>query len=191
MPNPIDQFSFWFEEARKADCAEVNAMTLSTVSRSGQPKGRIVLLKGVNDSGFHFYTNYESQKGRDLMAHPRAALTFFWRELERQVRIEGSVERLDSKTSSDYFSSRPFGSQIGAIASPQSSLIANREWLQNEVDSVTKELNGKEPRRPESWGGYLLRPQYLEFWQGRSNRLHDRLVYSLIDGNWQLERLAP
>ena len=191
VPNPIDQFRIWFHEALDSEVAEVNVMNLSTVNSIGQPSGRIVLLKGVDEGGFKFYTNYDSRKGKDLAAQPLAALTFFWSELERQVRIEGKVQRLDLATSTDYFNSRPYGSKIGAIASPQSQPIENREWLESRARELRKMLKTNQTVRPDNWGGYVLIPHYLEFWQGRENRLHDRICYSHENGNWVLNRLAP
>lgn len=191
LPDPIEQFNQWFEEALKAEVVEANAMNLSTVNSTGQPSGRMVLLKGVDWGGFLFYTNYESRKGKDLTTQPFAALTFFWNELERQIRIEGRVHRLDPAASTAYFDSRPHGSKIGAIVSPQSQPIESQEWLQAQTNAMTEELGDKQPVRPAHWGGYILIPHYMEFWQGRVNRLHDRICYSFENENWKLERLAP
>jgi pyridoxamine 5'-phosphate oxidase len=190
--NAIRQFDRWWKEAVKSDIPEVNAMTLATASSDGIPSARIVLLKGYDDGGFIFFTNYESFKAQQLKENPRACLVFFWKELERQVRITGIIEKLTSEASDVYFNSRPEGSRISAIASPQSQVIANREWLEEEVNKVIKGLQEKTIQRPENWGGYVVRPITIEFWQGRSNRLHDRLQYSLEeDGGWMIERLAP
>lgn len=190
--NPLDQFEHWFEEATAAEINEPTAMNLSTVSENGRPSGRIVLLKGINDSAFQFYTNYESQKAQDLALNPFAALTFFWPELERQIRIEGKVEKLSEPTSESYFSSRPWDSQIGAWASPQSQVIENRDFLEENFEKVKEKYEGREVPRPSNWGGYQLVPDRFEFWQGRSSRLHDRIIYRLSnDGEWIIERLAP
>jgi pyridoxamine 5'-phosphate oxidase len=167
-------------------------MTLATSSADGLPSARIVLLKGFSEAGFQFYTNYESFKGRQLLENPRACLVFFWKELERQVRITGLVEKLSSKNSDDYFNSRPPGSRIGAWASPQSEVIKNSEWLDQQVDHYKLRYSGDDIPRPPHWGGYLVRPVTIEFWQGRPNRLHDRLQYTLQEnGGWIIERLAP
>ncbi|MDN5210487.1 pyridoxamine 5'-phosphate oxidase [Fulvivirgaceae bacterium BMA12] len=190
--NPLDQFEQWFEEATEAEIIEPTAMNLSTVSSNGRPSARIVLLKGINDNAFQFYTNYDSQKGNDLAQNPFAALTFFWPELERQIRIEGKVEKLDAATSEDYFSTRPRDSKIGAWASPQSQVIESRVFLEENVKHLTEKYSGIEVPKPAHWGGYQLSPDKLEFWQGRSSRLHDRIVYRLTaPGQWQIERLAP
>ncbi|MCG8319757.1 MAG: pyridoxamine 5'-phosphate oxidase [Cytophagales bacterium] len=190
--NPMDQFEHWFEEATSAEINEPTAMNLSTVDKNGRPTARIVLLKGINDSAFQFYTNYDSQKAQDLARNPFAALTFFWPELERQIRIEGKVEKLSALTSENYFSSRPRESQIGAWASPQSQVIENRYMLEENVKNLKKKYDGKDVPRPQYWGGYQLVPDKLEFWQGRSSRLHDRIVYRLgPDNHWMIERLAP
>lgn len=189
--NPLAQFQKWFDEALKAQVHEPNAMTLSTVNAAGQPSGRIVLLKDVNATGFSFYTNYTSKKGQDLQANPKAALTFFWGELERQVRIEGSVQKVDAAVSTAYFKSRPLGSQIGALTSPQSQVIESRDWLEARLDEVTKQVGHSVPERPPYWGGYLLKPIWMEFWQGRPSRLHDRIAYSRLDDAWKIDRLAP
>lgn len=190
--NPMDQFEHWFEEATSAEINEPTAMNLSTVDKNGRPTARIVLLKGINDSAFQFYTNYDSQKAQDLARNPFAALTFFWPELERQIRIEGKVEKLSALTSENYFSSRPRESQIGAWASPQSQVIENRYMLEENVKNLKKKYDGKDVPRPQHWGGYQLVPDKLEFWQGRSSRLHDRIVYRLgPDNHWMIERLAP
>ncbi|ACU04103.1 pyridoxamine 5'-phosphate oxidase [Pedobacter sp. AK017] len=189
--DPILQFGKWFNAAVDAQLYEPNVMTLATSDRFGKPSARIVLLKGFDENGFVFYTNYESKKGRDLIENPQAALVFFWAELERQVRIEGVVSKVDAETSAAYFHSRPAGSQIGALASPQSKVLDNRESLEQKVAALTKEFEGREIPRPLHWGGYLIEPSHLEFWQGRPSRLHDRIAYDLVDGSWIINRLAP
>ncbi|MNX99238.1 Pyridoxine/pyridoxamine 5'-phosphate oxidase [compost metagenome] len=190
-PDPMVQFGKWFKDAMDALLYEPNVMTLATADRFGKPTARIVLLKGYDENGFVFYTNYESKKGQDIVENPQAALVFFWPELERQVRIEGVVSKVDAQTSADYFHSRPAGSQIGAMASPQSKVLQSRESLEEQVAELTRAYEGKEIPRPLHWGGYLVEPAHLEFWQGRPSRLHDRIVYDLVDGSWIINRLAP
>lgn len=186
------QFEKWWKQAVHSEIAEVNAMTLATASADGIPSARIVLLKGVDSSGFSFFTNYNSFKAQQMAENPRACLVFFWKELERQVRITGVISKLAAADSDNYFNSRPEKSRIGAIASPQSQVIPERAWLDERVKTVSAELAGKSIRRPDYWGGYLVRPITIEFWQGRSSRLHDRLQYTLqSDGQWTIERLAP
>lgn len=187
--SPIDQFSLWFDEAIAAKVPEPNAMTLATVDGSGQPGARIVLIKGYDQRGFTFFTNYESRKGNDLLANPRAALLFFWQPLERQIRIEGVVERVSAEESDQYYQSRPVGSRIGAWASEQSKPIT-REALEAR-ESEFKARYGDNPPRPPHWGGYRLVPTAFEFWQGRPSRLHDRLRYRLDGKQWTLDRLSP
>jgi pyridoxamine 5'-phosphate oxidase len=190
--NAIAQFRQWWDEAVASEIPEVNAMTLATASSDGIPSARIVLLKGFDEKGFMFFTNYNSFKGQQLNENPRACLVFFWKELERQIRITGLVEKAGDAPSNEYFNSRPEGSRIGAIASPQSQVISSREWLEDEVKNISKKYEGNSLSRPEHWGGYLVKPITIEFWQGRSNRLHDRLQYSLQEnGEWTIERLAP
>lgn len=190
--NPMKQFAKWWKQAVDSKIDEVNAMTLSTASSDGMPAARIVLLKGVDDKGFTFYTNYNSYKGQQLAENPKACLVFFWKELERQVRITGLVEKVDPKDSDEYFHSRPEGSQLGAVASPQSQVIESREWLDDNYKQLKKDLKKKTIQRPENWGGYIVKPVIIEFWQGRPSRLHDRLQYTLENnGNWKIERLAP
>lgn len=189
--NPMVQFGKWFNAAVDALLYEPNVMTLATADRFGKPSARIVLLKGYDENGFVFYTNYESKKGQDLLENPQAALVFFWPELERQVRIEGLVTKVDTQTSADYFHSRPVGSQIGAMASPQSRVLENRQSLEDKVEELRKTYEGQEIPHPLHWGGYLIEPSHLEFWQGRPSRLHDRIVYDLVDGSWIINRLAP
>ena len=189
--NPIDQFNVWFNNALSLDINEVNAMVLSTVSQSGIPSGRVVLLKNVDYSGFTFYTNYNSSKGIDMKYNPNVSLTFFWPELEQQIRITGCVVKLDSESSDQYFNSRPRGSQIAAAASSQSTLIDNRCVLENEVIRLEKIYENKAIPRPDNWGGYLLSPTKIEFWQGRASRLHDRCLYELNGNDWKMSRLAP
>ncbi|GLU56094.1 pyridoxamine 5'-phosphate oxidase [Dyadobacter frigoris] len=188
--NPLKQFNKWFDEVLKSELSESNAMLLSTVN-NGRPTGRIVLLKGVDEDGFTFYTNYESKKGQEIEANPQVALTFFWKELERQVRIEGKIEKTSEKDSDDYFAIRPRGSQIGAWVSHQSEVIENREFLEEKQKSFEQEFEGVTVPRPPHWGGYRVIPDYVEFWQGRPSRLHDRLAYVLKDGVWVTERLSP
>ncbi|MGC4234779.1 MAG: pyridoxamine 5'-phosphate oxidase [Niabella sp.] len=191
--NAIDQFQQWWDEAVLAALTELNAMTLATASADGTPDARIVLLKGFSGEGFTFFTNYESAKGQQLAVNPRACLLFFWKELERQVRISGTVSRISKEESEQYFFSRPVGSQIGAWASQQSRVLQNREELEKKLDTVLAEVEGgKKIEKPDYWGGYLVKPYSIEFWQGRPNRLHDRLLYTLQDDNsWKIERLAP
>ena len=191
---PIEQFRDWFDEVQDAEVEEPNAMTLATAAADGTPSARIVLLKGLDERGFHFYTNYESRKGTDLSQNPRAALTFLWKPLERQVRIEGRVDRMPEAESTEYFHSRPRGAQLGAWASPQSYVIESRKALEQNLEDVTAEYEDRnEIPRPAHWGGYVVRPTEIEFWQGRPNRLHDRLRYrrASAENDWTLERLAP
>jgi pyridoxamine 5'-phosphate oxidase len=193
QPDAVRQFRAWLDEAISAQVEEPTAMTLATVSEAGQPAARIVLLKGLpNDEGFLFFTNYDSRKGRELATGALAALTFFWPALERQVRVEGRVEKAPEELSTEYFQSRPRASQIGAWASPQSQPIKSREELEQLEREVEARFAGQEPLpRPPHWGGYIVRPQRIEFWQGRPSRLHDRIVYDLHGHGWMLSRLAP
>jgi pyridoxamine 5'-phosphate oxidase len=190
--DPIRQFALWFDEALKSQLLDVNAMTLATASAQGEPSARTVLLKGADENGFVFYTNYDSAKGRDLAANPRASLLFFWAELERQVRINGAVTKTSAAESDQYFHSRPLESQIGAAISEQSRPIADRSVLEKRYEEfVAKSADVKVPR-PANWGGYRLTPDAIEFWQGRKSRLHDRLLYTRqADGSWSRTRLAP
>jgi len=190
VPDPLVQFDGWFAEALNSGLVEPSAMNLATIGPNGRPSARIVLLKGV-DHGFLFFTNYDSRKGLDLLAHPYGALTFHWVELERQVRIEGRVERVAPALSTDYFNSRPKLSRLGAIASPQSKVIDARQQLETEMAKLAKDYETSDPPRPEHWGGYRLLPDYLEFWQGRRSRLHDRVAYTNTNGIWAIARLAP
>ena len=189
-PNPLSLFQVWFDQAVKAECPEPNSMTLATADAAGNPSARIVLLKGADEAGFTFFTNYESQKGKDLAARPHAALLFHWHELERQVRIKGVVERVSPAESDEYFHSRPAASRIGAWASPQSAEIPNREYLEEAEKRFAADF-GDKPPRPEHWGGYRLHPTEIEFWQGRPSRLHDRIHYQLDGSSWRIARLAP
>lgn len=190
-PDPIRQFQIWFEQAVSAQLPEPNAMTLATASREGVPSARIVLLKGVDPRGFVFYTNYESRKGRELADNPRAALVFLWNVLERQVRIEGTVERVSDQETDAYFHSRPLESQLGAWASNQSQVIPGRPVLEQRFQALKQTYQNQEVPRPPHWGGYRVIPHLIEFWQGRPNRLHDRLCYRLEGTRWVIERLAP
>ena len=190
-PDPFEQFRFWFKQAHEATGHEPNAMTVCTVGPDGSPSARVLLLKGVDDRGFLFYTNYLSAKGRDLAANPQTALLFYWPELERQVRIAGRAEIVDRPTTRAYFQSRPRQSQIGAIASQQSEVIPDREFLENRVADLERELAGQDVPLPDYWGGYRVVPDELEFWQGRPSRLHDRLRYRRQAGEWIMERLSP
>jgi pyridoxamine 5'-phosphate oxidase len=190
--DPLRQFELWFDEAMKASLIEVNAMTLATASPTGEPSARIVLLKAFDERGFVFFTNYESAKGRDLDASGRACLLFFWPELERQIRITGEVTRTSAEESAAYFHSRPFESQIGAWASDQSRALADRETLEARQGELREQYRGREVPLPPHWGGYRVRPERIEFWQGRTSRLHDRLLYTRRDdGTWSRVRLAP
>ena len=190
--HPIDQFSTWWQQALDSAVEEANAMTLATASPDGTPSARIVLLKGFDRDGFVFFTNYKSFKGMQLEENPKACLVFFWKELERQVRITGLVKKIDEAESDTYFESRPMGSQVGAWASPQSQVIEGRDWLDQQYQKFAVKFSGKEVKRPEHWGGYLVQPVIVEFWQGRPSRLHDRIQYTLEEtGLWKIERLAP
>ena len=192
--DPIEQFRDWFDDVQDSEVEEPNAMTLATAAADGTPSARIVLLKGLDERGFHFYTNYESRKGTDLSQNPHAALVFLWKPLERQVRIEGRVEQLPDEESTAYFHRRPRGAQLGAWASPQSHVVESREALEQNLEEVAAEYEDRdEIPRPAHWGGYVVRPTEIEFWQGRPNRLHDRLRYrrASAEDDWTLERLAP
>ena len=189
--DPLTFFSKWFQEARASQVNEVNAMTVATVDSNGKPHARIVLLKGLDAKGFVFFTNYNSAKGSDLLAHPFASLVFFWPELERQVRVEGMVEKVSSAESDQYFQSRPDGSKLGAWASPQSQEIDSRDILDANYNKYSSEFNEGHIPRPEHWGGYRVIPNKIEFWQGRSSRMHDRIVFTRSDAGWNKSRLAP
>ncbi len=191
--NPIQLFQTWFYEVEKSDGVdEPNAMTVSTVGLDGFPKSRVVLLKKYTHEGFIFYTNYNSEKGRALSENPKICLSFFWPSLERQIIIKGTAEKLAKNLSDGYFESRPDGSKLGALVSDQSTVIESRGVLEDKLSQLEKEYSGKEIERPEHWGGYLVRPVSMEFWQGRPNRLHDRIRYTLTeDFDWKMDRLAP
>jgi len=190
LADPFAQFERWFRDALAAKLPLANAMTLATVTPQGAPDARIVLLKGVEAGGFVFYTNYESRKGRQLAARADACLVFFWGELERQVRIDGKVEKVSVAESDAYFASRPVGARLSANASAQSEIVANRETLESRVEEIKRRF-GQNPPRPAHWGGYRVLPERIEFWQGRENRLHDRLLYRRAAERWTIERLAP
>lgn len=190
--NAITQFGKWWQEAINSDIDEVNAITLATATQQGKPSARIVLLKGYDEKGFVFFSNYNSHKGKELANNPQACMVFFWKELERQIRVEGIIEKVSSEESDTYFLSRPKGSQLGAWASPQSTVIESRELIENNVIKYTNQFKEESIVRPLHWGGYRLKPQLVEFWQGRQSRLHDRLQYTLATENyWKIERLAP
>lgn len=190
--DPIKQFAKWFGEAAAANIRDVNAMSLATATPNGRPSVRIVLLKAISDRGFVFFTNYHSAKGRELEANPHAALTLFWVQLERQIRITGEVEKTSREESEEYFRSRPLGSQLGAWSSSQSEVIANREVLDASLAEITERFAGSDVPLPPHWGGYRLKPEAIEFWQGRANRLHDRFRYTRQKGaGWVSDRLAP
>ena len=188
--DPLGLFQVWFDQAIKAECPEPNSMALATADQAGNPSARIVLLKGADQNGFTFFTNYESQKGKELALRPQAALLFHWHKLERQVRVKGLVERVAAAESDEYFHSRPTASRIGAWASPQSAEIPNREFLEQSEEKF-KAMFGEALPRPQHWGGYRLHPTEIEFWQGRPSRLHDRIHYQLEDSTWRIARLAP
>jgi pyridoxamine 5'-phosphate oxidase len=189
-PDPLRQFERWFQDALRANLPLPNAMTLATVTDSGAPSARIVLLKGVERGGFVFYTNYRSRKGRELAARPAACLVFQWSDLERQVRVDGAVHRVSAAAADAYFASRPLGARLSAWASAQSEKVASRAALEKAVEEV-RARHGDDPPRPSHWGGYRVVPDAIEFWQGRANRLHDRLLYTRAGAAWTIERLAP
>ncbi len=189
--DPIAQFKIWFEEAVKSAQPDADAVTLSTATPDGRVSARTVLLKGCDERGFVFFTNYDSRKSRELMINPRAALTFYWHALHRQIRIEGEVERVSAQESEDYFQTRPRGSQIGAWASPQSEEIASRAELEQRVAEIEERFKDHPMNCPPFWGGFRLKPVRIEFWQGRESRLHDRVLYTLRDEVWRISRLAP
>ena len=189
--NPLDQFKHWWDEVIQSGIDEPNAMNLSTCSIEGRPSSRIVLLKEVNENGFIFFTNYNSRKGKEMEQNNFVSILFFWKELERQVRVEGKVEKIPTKKSDEYFASRPRESQVGAWSSPQSEVIESRSILEKNEKQYSDQFQNKNIERPQHWGGYLVIPRLIEFWQGRPGRLHDRLRYSLSEKQWVIERLAP
>ena len=189
--NPFKQFTNWFNEAVESNIDEVNAMTLATVNAAGKPSARIVLLKGMSEKGYEFYTNYESDKAQEIAGNNNVAIVFFWKELERQIRIEGTVKKAPDDVSDTYFNSRPEESRIGAWSSPQSRIIPSREILEENVNATRAKFAAGEITRPEFWGGYIVEPALFEFWQGRSNRLHDRIEYVKSETGWIKRRLAP
>jgi pyridoxamine-phosphate oxidase len=191
LPDPLAQFEVWFQEAVESKILEPNAMNLSTVGRDMKPSSRIVLLKQVKAEGFIFFTNYESRKAKQIEENENVALTFLWNELERQVRIEGIAEKISPRDSDSYFERRPQASKLGAWASPQSEPIPDRKYLENLMTEFEERFMDKEVNRPHNWGGYVVKPALIEFWQGRQNRLHDRIQYSLSGGMWTIRRLAP
>jgi pyridoxamine-phosphate oxidase len=191
LPDPIGQFELWFNEALKVESLDANAMTLSTATKDGRPSARVVLLKGFDDSGFVFYTNYESRKAEEISENPFATLSFYWPVLIRQVRIEGILEKVSKQKSETYFHSRPFATQIAAAISPQSHKIATREELEQRYDDLKAKTEGRQIPLPTFWGGYRLKPDRIEFWQGRPIRLHDRLLYTREESGWRIDRLAP
>ncbi len=189
--NPIQQFEIWWQQAKESNIEEPNAMTLATCNKNGRPSARIVLLKGIHENGFVFYTNYDSRKGKEIDENPFVSIVFFWKELERQIRIEGNIKKISAQESDAYFSSRPMASRIGAWSSPQSQVILSRDMLEKKMAENTERFQSNEITRPENWGGYIVMPAVVEFWQGRHGRLHDRLQYTISNGGWKIERLAP
>ncbi|RXK81045.1 pyridoxamine 5'-phosphate oxidase [Filimonas effusa] len=190
-PDAIDQFTTWWNEAIDSEIEEANVTTVATATKDGIPDARIILLKSYDKKGFVFFTNYNSVKAQELAENPKASMIFFWKELQRQVRVFGTVEKISAADNDEYFNSRPEGSRIGAWASPQSHVIADRTILDQKIEAVKAEFAGKPIPRPEFWGGYLIKPETVEFWQGRSSRLHDRIKYTRQNNNWKIERLAP
>jgi pyridoxamine 5'-phosphate oxidase len=190
-PDPIEQFKIWYKEAEVAEVPEPNTMTLATVSNLGQPTIRVVLLKEITEDGIIFYTNFRSRKGREMEEHPKTALNFYWQKMERQVRMDGQVSKIPEQVSDAYFATRPRGSQLGAWVSEQSKTIPTRQYLEEQLKSYQAQFDGVQIPRPPHWGGYLLMPSRVEFWQGGANRLHDRIQYSLINNRWNRCRLAP
>lgn len=188
---PITMLQQWLDEAIQAEALEPTAMTISTVDANGKPSSRVVLVKEIKQDGLVFFSNYDSHKGKDIAANNQVALNFIWHELERQVRVEGIIEKVSDKESEKYFKMRPRESQIGAWASPQSKVIPNREYLNQKIAEVTLQFEDKEIDKPTYWGGYIIKPAYFEFWQGRKSRLHDRIQYTPDGNNWKIERLAP
>ena len=192
MPqDPMQMFKMWFSEAIETGLTEPNAMTVATASLDGKPSARVVLLKEVNNMGFVFFTNYLSRKGREITVNPEVALVFDWHDMERQVRVEGRAEKLPVEDSDAYFNSRPEDAKIGAWASPQSKIVKNRDELEKLEDEIMEQFEDMEVHRPSHWGGYLIRPSVIEFWQGRPNRMHDRIVYYNTEEGWSMHRLAP
>nr|WP_297163369.1 pyridoxamine 5'-phosphate oxidase [uncultured Dysgonomonas sp.] len=191
LPNPIQQFEVWFQESIEARVLEPNAMNLATVGFDLKPSSRVVLLKQIRSEGFVFFTNYDSRKAQQIAENPNCALTFIWNELERQVRIEGRAEKIYPEESDAYFERRPVGSKLGAWSSPQSTIIPSREYLEMLVADFEQRFEGVDIKRPENWGGYLVKPVLIEFWQGRKSRLHDRIQYTHLEGDWKINRLAP
>ena len=191
LADPLEMLALWIDNAMEAEALEPNAMTLSTVSAEGKPSSRVVLLKELKPVGLVFFTNYDSRKGREIETNRYAAVNFIWHELERQVRVEGIISKLSEVESDTYYNIRPRDSRIGAWASPQSQIIPNRQYLEERVSNYAKEFEGKEINRPANWGGYIIEPELIEFWQGRKNRLHDRIEYKKEAGIWVTKRLAP
>jgi pyridoxamine 5'-phosphate oxidase len=189
--NPFEQFELWLADAVEKQIYEPNAMVLSTATAGGKPSSRVVLLRGFGDSGFVFYTNYKSRKGLEIQENLNAALLFYWAEIERQVRVEGTIAKIKEKDSDAYFASRPRESRIGAWISPQSCVIENRDVLEKKFNELARQWEEKTITRPPDWGGYALKPEIFEFWQGRESRLHDRLLYTKVKSDWEIERLAP